>query len=133
MPEVLCAPYTEIRSDVSAIDYRSNVRWRRAIKALECPVEIRQIAKTGLERDPRDTTVGPASIRQHAMRAHEPAVEDELREGRSFAFEELADVAVRNFLPSGNGARRKVVMGEMRFDVALDGAQPRSADAPSFG
>src|SRR6185437_10564761 len=100
----------------------SNFRRACAVETLERSIEIGQVSKANVECDRRYATVGPSLIHQHAMRAHESSGEHELRERSSFALEELADVAVRHSLAPRNGARRKIAVGETRFDVALDGA-----------
>ena len=58
----------------------ANIGRGRAVKTLERPIEIGQVPKTDFERDPRNTSLGPPSVRQHAIRAHEPTSKDELRE-----------------------------------------------------
>ena len=106
---------------VLTINCASNIGWGRAVEMLERSVEIGQVAKTDFERDPRNTSLGPPSVRQHAVCAHEPTDEHELRERHSLTFEQLADVTVRDPLAPRHRSRRKIAVGEVRFDVGLNG------------
>jgi hypothetical protein len=65
---------------VLTVNCAANIGRGRAVRTLERPVEIGQVPKTDFERDPRNTSLDPSSVRQHAMRAHEPTGKDELRE-----------------------------------------------------
>src|SRR5262245_52494102 len=85
-----------------AICPRPEFGWGRAIKALEGSVEIRQVTKTDVEGDPRNTTIGPPHVGQHAMRARQPTTQNVLRECRSLTREQFPDVAIRDPVALGD-------------------------------
>src|SRR6476620_3751033 len=109
-------------SVVLSFSRRSNFGWRCAVQTLERAIEIGQVTKAGLEGYRCNAAIGPPSICQHAMRAHEAAHKHELRERRSFALEKLADIALGNPMASCHRSRRKFAFDEVAFDVVLDGA-----------
>jgi hypothetical protein len=67
------------------------------------------------------------------MGADQPLAEHAFRKRASFAFEQLADVALRDALTRGDRRDRQIILGQAFGNVRLDGAQPRGAHPTAFG
>ena len=125
-------PWSNPRSDPWS-DLWPEFGWGLAIETLEGSVEIRQVTKSSVEGDPRNTAIGPTHVGQHAVGARQPTAENELRECRSLAREQFPDVAIRNPMAPGDHIDRKLAVAQVRFNVCLDRTQARRAYATTLG
>ena len=111
----------------------SYFRRASAVRSLKYAIEVRKITKSRSKRDRRDAAVREPPIEQHSMCPNEAAAQNKLRERCSLRLEQLANVAFRDSLAPCDSTRRQIAIRKMSFDIALDGSQPRRADATPLG